>query len=114
MDNGAPPVALDARASPVWRVDVSTPEAQPSPQKSLKGPAAVAAEKAVQEQELQRESELTPATLLIEIDRAAGRFVNVLLDPRTREVIVQYPSESQLAYSRAIRAYMQAISSGAV
>lgn len=112
MEAGSPPVALDARASPVWRVELTTPDAPPPPEKPEKGPAADAAEKWVQEQQFERDAELTPATLLIEIDRAAGRFVNVLLDPRTREVIVQYPSESQLAYSRAIRAYMQALSAG--
>lgn len=52
------------------------------------------------------------AKLRIEIDALSGRFVQSLLDPTTHEVLAQYPSEDQLAFSRAISAYMKALSKG--
>ncbi|MEJ0059509.1 MAG: hypothetical protein WDM79_08045 [Terricaulis sp.] len=47
-------------------------------------------------------SDLAPADLLIELDKAAGRFVNTLVDSETQEVILRYPNETQLAFSRAV------------
>jgi hypothetical protein len=46
--------------------------------------------------------------LRIELDRDAGRFVQTLTDPLTNEIIRRFPHESQLAFARAIGAYMNA------
>ena len=46
---------------------------------------------------------------VVELDKDAGRFVQILTDISTDEVLRQYPSESQLAYSRAVVAYMRAL-----
>ncbi|MES1156909.1 MAG: hypothetical protein ABUL73_03925 [Alphaproteobacteria bacterium] len=48
--------------------------------------------------------------MLIKIDKDSGRFVNTLVDADGAEVIRQYPSEAQLAYSRAVTAYLRALS----
>lgn len=71
------------------------------------GPSPV--EKAARAQEAERRAEvqnkLEPAKLSVQIDAAAGRFVNILADVNTGQVVRQYPSDAQLAFSRAIRAY---------
>lgn len=46
--------------------------------------------------------------LRIELDREAGRFVVTLTDPDTMAVLRRFPHESQLAYARAVSAYMNA------
>lgn len=50
------------------------------------------------------------AHLVVERDAAAGRFVQTWLDDQTLEVERRYPSEAQLAYSRAVGAYLKALS----
>jgi len=47
--------------------------------------------------------------LRIELDEAAGRFVQTLTDPSTQEVLRRFPHESQLAFARAIGAYAKAL-----
>jgi hypothetical protein len=51
-----------------------------------------------------------PSDLEITLDRGAQRFVQVFTDPDTAELVLRYPSEAQLAYSRAVVAYMKALS----
>jgi hypothetical protein len=51
---------------------------------------------------------LTPAKLQVSLDEGAQRFVQTLTDPSTSETVLRYPSETQLAYSRAIVAYLRA------
>lgn len=51
---------------------------------------------------------LIAGNLRIELDREAGRFVQTLTDPNTMEVLRRFPYESQLAYARAVGAYMNA------
>jgi uncharacterized FlaG/YvyC family protein len=46
--------------------------------------------------------------LLVEVDVAAGRFVQTILNRETKELLRQFPSEAQLAFSRGVRAYMRA------
>ena len=46
--------------------------------------------------------------LSVELDKDAGRFVQVVTDETTSETVRRYPSESQLAYSRAVMAYLRA------
>jgi len=52
--------------------------------------------------------DLTPAKLEVSLDANAQRFVQTLTDPATSETVLRYPSETQLAYSRAIVAYLRA------
>lgn len=52
---------------------------------------------------------LLAGRLRIELDEAAGRFVQTLTDPTTQEVLRRFPHESQLAFARASRAYAQAL-----
>jgi hypothetical protein len=52
--------------------------------------------------------DLTPAKLQVSLDPGAQRFVQVLTDAVTAETVLRYPSETQLAYSRAILAYLRA------
>lgn len=51
---------------------------------------------------------LIAGNLRIELDHEAGRFVQTLTDPGTMEVLRRFPYESQLAYARAVTAYMNA------
>ncbi|MGE0047157.1 MAG: hypothetical protein AB7J28_05255 [Hyphomonadaceae bacterium] len=50
--------------------------------------------------------------LVVEIDAASSRFVSKLLDPETEEALRQYPKQVELAFSAAIRAYMNTRNSG--
>lgn len=54
------------------------------------------------------QASLIAGNLRIELDQEAGRFVQTLTDPATDQVLMRFPYESQLAYSRAISAYMNA------
>lgn len=104
--NASPPRPVEARMSPVWRVEMRTPDAKPE-----QSAEQAAAQSAARASEIlnDRRVELTPARLTIEIDREAGRFVNTLVDPNSDVVLRRYPSERQLAYSRAVNAYMRAL-----
>ena len=88
-----PPLELQAQTA--------SPEPMPGPR--------ITAETSVSNAELSLESAYTTRTLLVELDKDAGRFVQILTDISTDEVLRQYPSESQLAYSRAVVAYMRAL-----
>jgi hypothetical protein len=55
--------------------------------------------------------QLTPDAVSVQFDEASQRFVQVATDPVTNEVVMTYPSESQLAYSRAIMAYLRTLAS---
>jgi hypothetical protein len=48
----------------------------------------------------------------VRLDEASGRFVQELLDPASNEILRAFPDESQLAFSRGVRAYLDAISRG--
>lgn len=49
--------------------------------------------------------------LLVRFDEEAGRFVQTLTDASSEETIWRYPREAQLAYSRAVMAYLRALAS---
>lgn len=75
-----------------------------------KGPAAQAAEKRLAEHAAaERNAAATPHVLEVSLDQTAGRFVQHLTDGTTDETLRKYPSEGQLAYSRAVMAYMRAL-----
>jgi hypothetical protein len=107
--NASPITPPETRLAPVWRVDFNASPPSPPPDIKKTGPAAEAAEKNISERMAEMKSDLAPAELLIELDKAAGRFVNTLVDSGTQEVILRYPNETQLAYSRAVSAYQRAI-----
>ncbi|MBI3439928.1 MAG: hypothetical protein HY054_14980 [Proteobacteria bacterium] len=73
------------------------------------GPVAEAAAKLRAEQEAQRKNELIPANLMVRLDVDAERFVQTLTDATTDQTVLKYPSESQLALSRAVMAYLRAL-----
>jgi uncharacterized FlaG/YvyC family protein len=101
-----PPPKLDARLTSVMRVDaqLQKPEIEPRSRRS-----APLGETEVSEALAQNREHLAPGRLLVQIDVESGRFVNTLLDAATEEVIRKYPSEAQLAYSRAVKAYLNAL-----
>lgn len=49
-----------------------------------------------------------PDKVAVWLDPEAQRFVSTLTDTSTSEMLRRYPSESQLAYSRAVMAYLRA------
>jgi hypothetical protein len=49
-----------------------------------------------------------PFKLQVRLDSEAQRFVQTLTNPITEEEIRSYPSEVQLAFSRAVMAYLRA------
>jgi hypothetical protein len=73
------------------------------------GPAAQAAERRLADDAAALRSELTPDKSHVRLDKNAGRFVQTLTDSQTDETLRRYPSESQLAYSRAVMAYLRAL-----
>lgn len=52
-----------------------------------------------------------PATtkVVIELDHAAARFVQKLFDASNEAVLRQYPNDTQLAFSRGVTAYLEAL-----
>lgn len=74
-----------------------------------KGPAAEAADKRIAEYAAATRQQVMPGRLQVRLDESAGRFVQTLTDSHTQEMLRRYPSESQLAYSRAVMAYMRAL-----
>ena len=109
MDSSASSVQpVDAHFAPVWRVDVAN--SQPAEKQRAPSLVAQAAEARAEEQQAQTINNLLPGQMLVEIDRASGRFVHTLTDPQTNEVLLRYPSEGQLAFSRAVSAYIRAAS----
>lgn len=57
-------------------------------------------------------AKMEPNKLIIEKDELAQRFVSTMVDAQTQEVERTYPNESQLAFSRAVAAYMKVLSEG--
>jgi len=96
MENSAPSVSYpETRLIPVTRVEFA--------------PAHEAAPPANKMIDAQRD-ELTPGKLLVRLDVEAGRFIQTLTDVSSMEMVWRYPSEGQLAFSRAVNAYAKAIS----
>lgn len=76
------------------------------------GPAAKAAERRFAEHVASLQGKALPDNVAIQLDAEAGRFVSTLTDSVTTETLRRYPSESQLAYARAVMAYMRALTAG--
>lgn len=73
------------------------------------GPVAEAAEKMRAEQDERRQTEMLPTRLKLRLDADAGWFVQTVTDSVTEETVRRYPSEQQLAFSRAVTAYLRAL-----
>ena len=72
------------------------------------GPVAEAAERRIAEHAAAQKTELMPDKVAVSLDSESQRFVATLTDNLTSEMLRRYPSESQLAYSRAVMAYLRA------
>ncbi len=90
----APVARLDLRPA-LNHASVSTPE---SKKDSVSG-----------EQDDKHDVLPPPPRLSVRIDVQSGRFVNTLIDMSSQEILRQYPSDAQLAFSRAVKAYVDAL-----
>jgi uncharacterized FlaG/YvyC family protein len=48
--------------------------------------------------------------VVVEHDKLAGRYVQTFIDVETEKVVRQYPAEAQLAFARALGAYLKLLS----
>jgi hypothetical protein len=90
-----------AQFTSVWRVELAKPAEQ------APSPVQAAAEAIVAERKAQTINQLLPGQLMIEVDHASGRFVQTMKDA-SEEVLWRFPNETQLAFSRAVVAYVRA------
>jgi hypothetical protein len=93
-------------------VAVAPPKPQPPALQAQKlaepGPAAQAAEQLLASKRAQAQSEVLPDHLDVRLDEQASRFVQTITDAQTNEMKLRFPSEGQLAYARAVKAYLKA------
>ena len=54
------------------------------------------------------DAKMVPDKVIVEKDELAQRFIATVVDVQTQEVQRRYPNETQLAFSRAVNAYMRA------
>ncbi len=97
---------MDSIAPPKLGLD---PPAPLIPRESEQQPEIAAALTPIEKPQETREP-AGPAHLLVRMDAEAGRFVQTMTDSTTQETLWRYPSEAQLAYSRAVSAYLRALS----
>ncbi len=69
--------------------------------------AAAAAEKQFDDHAAAMRHSVLPNKVDVKLDEDAGRFIHTLTDISTEEVLRRYPSEAQLAYSRAVMTYLR-------
>lgn len=96
MDSIAPPKVLDLMPARVPALS------------SEPGPAAQAAQQRMAENQAALRDRVMPDKGAVQLDADSQRFVQTLQDSTTSEMLRKYPSESQLAYSRAVMAYLRA------
>lgn len=101
MTTSIPPVStLETRTASAERDNVVEPtEAAPRPELE-------------QPQGLTETGAAETSKLLVRFDGESGRFVQTMTDAASRETIWTYPREAQLSYSRAVMAYLRALSRG--
>lgn len=99
MSTTIPPVsATETRTAPAARdTAVEPPETAPRPE--LDQAPSLAAAAAAEH-----------GKLLVRFDGESGRFVQTMTDAASKETIWTYPREAQLSYSRAVMAYLRALS----
>ena len=93
-------------SSPKAAPDLNQVAQQPAPQE--RGIAAEAAQKRMAAYKAELRAEVQPDNVQVRLDETAHRFVATLTDSSTGEMLRRYPSESQLAYARAVMAYLRA------
>lgn len=98
---------------------VSSPKAAPDLNQVAQKPApaepslaAQAAGRRMAEHQAMLRDKVEPDNLHVRLDESAHRFVATLTDSNTGEMLRRYPSESQLAYARAVMAYLRAQAGG--
>jgi len=96
MSTIAPPVTLMPARAPALTSEPS--------------PAAEAAERRMAEHASMLRADAMPDEGEVRLDAEAQRFVHTLTDTSTAEMLRKYPSEAQLAYSRAVVAYLRTLS----
>ena len=74
--------------------------------------AAEAAARRMAEHQAVMRAKAEPNNLQVRLDDGAQRFVQTLTDSHTGETLRRYPSEAQLAYARAVMAYLRTQISG--
>jgi hypothetical protein len=82
----APPTADEARL----QRKVAAPPAPAGPEKTTASPQLIATRS------------------IVELDVAAGRYVQTHINATDDSIISRYPSESQLSFSRGVNAYFRA------
>jgi hypothetical protein len=93
-------------ASPKAAPDLSQPAQKPaSAEPSV---AAEAAQQRMAAHQAALRAQAEPDSLQVRLDENAHRFVATLTDSSTGEMLRRYPSEAQLAYARAVMAYLRA------
>jgi hypothetical protein len=96
------------------RIAPTTPPADLAVRASQLEPGEATAEQAAEQRSVGRSAaqrdQARPDNTHVSLDENAGRFVQVLTDSETNETLRSYPSEAQLAYSRAVMAYLRAMS----
>src|SRR5262245_37729424 len=98
MDAIASITTLDAKTASV------RPVAESQPEKTASAEAQAAPDRAPTQNGVGPLP--APRELLVEVDEASGRFVHTFRDPDTEQVELKYPSDTQLAFSRAVTAYL--------
>lgn len=84
---------------------ISAANDKPGRNKAAEAPAA---ERRVAQHAAELREAPGPDKLLVRLDESAQRFVQTLTDVTTAETVRRYPSEAQLAYARAVMAYLRA------
>ncbi|MFT3727336.1 MAG: hypothetical protein QM759_05905 [Terricaulis sp.] len=97
MGSFAPPVSFLAPQHPLRpkAVEEGDQRAQPEQQRLTEFAATM-------------KEPIAATNLVISYDESADRFVQTLTDANTAETLRKYPSDFQLAYSRAVMAYLRA------
>lgn len=94
---------------------VTSPKAAPDlnqvaqkPEPAEPSVAAEAAQRRMATHAAMLRAKAEPDNLQVRLDDSAQRFVQTLTDSSTGEMLRRYPSEAQLAYARAVMAYLRA------
>jgi len=85
--------------TPVPTIPATVPGGQAAPTASPSSSAALHAAA----QEVQKYLAKAPSELQFDVDKSSGRFLFKVVNPATKEVIYQVPSEEVLAMARKLR-----------
>ena len=96
--------------SPKAAPDLNQVAQQPAPAEP--GIAAEAAHRRMAAHQAMLRAKAEPDNLKVQLDGNAQRFVQTVTDSSTGEMLRRYPSEAQLAYARAVMAYLRTQTGG--